>query len=554
MEFMNSNLEINELKLNVSDIINTILLIFLSFDIYYRVRNNNTKIEENTNTYKIFFDDLKKYISNYKTNILKISALMIFHTFLNSIIKVYEIQFISDLYLEKISYFSLFHMVSLFLFELWFENLSIHMNSLIKYPLIEDCKYNFLQKIKKSKLENLDNKSDHELLFALNQKIKAIKSFPSSLISFCKSFTVIIVNMITISSISHIWSFQIIANTYLYYKYLCSSKMKSNQELEKDRISKNKDCVKYTNFILQDIKNYHHLGNIDSNFIGHENVIQKYTKESNGIDHKISFGWDKYNKIVRTLSHFNWFLIVFQIVSNINEIPKEKIGEVLASCGYLSYNFNWMTGSISTFINDVSSYNVYIEMINDLCKENKCLKNIIIEYNKSSIKINNHFFEIGLNQLTGRTGTGKTTFLKNLFFSNKQDWDKISFLYQNSRHEFDEKSPKDSIVNFICYDEGIFNSVYRCIELCKNSEEILIKPSGGEIQKMRIGMILYQSMLNNSKIIILDEPDNNIDIETFNKIMFNIKELFISSIIIFTSHKGELLNVSSKKVDISYLS
>ena len=252
MEYMNTKLEINELKLYISDIINTILLVLLSCDIYYMVSHNKIKLEKNSNTYKIFFEDLKKYISNYKINILKISAYMILHTILNSIIKVYEIQFISDLYLEKVNYFSLFYIVSLFLFEVWFENLTILMNSLIKYPLIEDCKYNFLQKIKKSKLENLDNKSDHELLFALNQKIKAIKSVPNSLVSFCKSFTVIIVNMITISSISHIWSFQIIVNTYLYYKYLCSNKMKSNQELE--NLAKDLSSNEYGKYLMKLLK------------------------------------------------------------------------------------------------------------------------------------------------------------------------------------------------------------------------------------------------------------------------------------------------------------
>ena len=50
--------------------------------------------------------------------------------------------------------------------------------------------------------------------------------------------------------------------------------------------------------------------------------------------------------------------------------------------------------------------------------------------------------------------------------------------------------------------------------------------------------------------IAVDEPDNNIDSEAFNKIMTNIGNEFNDVVIFFTTHKGELLNFEANKISI----
>ena len=84
----------------------------------------------------------------------------------------------------------------------------------------------------------------------------------------------------------------------------------------------------------------------------------------------------------------------------------------------------------------------------------------------------------------------------------------------------------------------------------KDFDEELVKPSGGEIQKMRIGMTLYEAILLDVKLLILDEPDNNIDPEAFNQIMTNIGKEFHDVVIFFTTHKGELLSFEANKISI----
>ena len=80
-----------------------------------------------------------------------------------------------------------------------------------------------------------------------------------------------------------------------------------------------------------------------------------------------------------------------------------------------------------------------------------------------------------------------------------------------------------------------------------------MKPSGGEVQKMRIGMTLYEAILLDVSLLILDEPDNNIDSEAFNQIMTNIRNEFDGKVIFFTTHKGDLLHIETNKISIKEL-
>ena len=53
--------------------------------------------------------------------------------------------------------------------------------------------------------------------------------------------------------------------------------------------------------------------------------------------------------------------------------------------------------------------------------------------------------------------------------------------------------PRIRLSDFFEQNDDKFDKVYKCIELDKDKNEILVKPSGGEIQKMRIGMFIPSS-------------------------------------------------------------
>ncbi len=542
----------NKGTLYTIDYVSTLIAILLSTDLYYQfnsLKNKSKKTVEPMN-YDLYFQKLKHYIIKYKINVCKIGLIIFATAILSSIIQVYEIQFTSNLFLGKSSYWELSKLMVLFFIEIWSEQISIKMNQWLISPIKEDCKYDFLERIKRTKIENLDNKSDHELIHAMTQKINAITASPQCIKQLCKACIYVIVNTITISSVSNMWALQICISTYLYFKYLCWSKLENNKKLEKKKSESLKDSSKETNYVFQDIKTFYQFSLIDKK-TKHQEKIVNLTKKSNQLNQQIGIEWSTYSKLIHSISKLNWLLIVYQIINNLNSLPKEKISLVLASCGYLVYNFTWISNSITTAINDIASFQTYVDLIKELDQSSSNSNETRIQFNNDSITIKDTNFNVGFNQLTGKSGSGKTTFLKNLFFSNQENWDLISFLYQSSRHEFNKKSPKDSIVGMLEYNSTLFRMVYDCIELDKDKDQIMIKPSGGEVQKMRIGMVLYQAILLDVKLLIMDEPDNNIDVESFNKIMINIKKLFSDSIILFTTHKGDSLNFETNKIPIN---
>ena len=535
---------------NIQQVITTILFVSIIVDFSYNSSNKKEKLESDLD-YKSYFNDLKGYLIKYKRNIVIVSFVIIFCAIVSSTVQIYNNNFIAELYLGKATLQSLILLIVGFLFEIWTENISVYVGEWIKSPIIEDCKYNFLEEMKNLRIENIDEKSEQEIIYVMNQKIKSIKAVPNFSRDICRNLILSVTNIVTISSVSINWSLQIIFNTYLYYKYLCMNKSEVAKELEIEKSKYDSILSKETNRVFQDIGSFHQYKNIGNCEINHQKVIDDMTKKSNKLMERITSEWDIYFKIMSSISKLNWLLIVLQIIYNKDNIPNKKFPIVLYACGHLTWNFNSISNSISRVINEVSSYQVYINFIKEMKTSNSNFKKIDITYSNSSVVICNNTFHKGFNQLTGRTGTGKTTFLKNLFFSNMNEWKNMSFLKQNSRHVFNGRSAKDSIVGFFEQNDDKFDKVYKCIELDKDENEILVKPSGGEIQKMRIGMCLYQALLIDTKILILDEPDNNIDVKTFNNIMTNIGKLFSECIIIFTTHKGEHLSFDTKKIDIS---
>ena len=92
------------------------------------------------------------------------------------------------------------------------------------------------------------------------------------------------------------------------------------------------------------------------------------------------------------------------------------------------------------------------------------------------------------------------------------------------------------------------------IEIVKINQMTNKKISIKEMLKFKgIGMTLYEAMLLDVKLLILDEPDNNIDPDAFNKIMINIGNEFNDTIILFTTHKGKLLNLRQIKFQLKIL-
>ena len=529
-------------------ILNSSLFVLLSVDLYYYFnKGNNILDEKHDNTTSQYIIELEYYAHKYKQEIIKFALLLLISALLASFYQIHEVTFLSKLYSNKAEYIDVTKLCILYFIDLTFESYLLKLNTWIIYPLKEDIEINFLKKISNCDIEKLDDISEHDLKQALDKKTKAIIASPQGIKKLGRAVTWVIINAITVSTISFTWVLQIIISTYLFLKYVCWDKLDKNKTLEKDRSKLSDKTFKSINYILQDIRSFHHFQNINKEGYHTKNLVD-LTKDMNIFNQEIEYSWKKYYKLMALASKLNWIMIVLQILSSDN-IPKDKIAVVLTACSYISWNFNLISNIITDTINDIASYQTYLNLLNKL-NESSNLREISVVINKDNVVINRKVLQKGFNQLTGISGSGKTTFLKNIFFSQKENWDKIVILYQNSRHQFENKSPKKAIIGFKELNDNLFKKIYDCIELHKDYDKELVKPSGGEIQKMRIGMTLYEAILLNTKLLILDEPDNNIDPRAFNKIMTNIRTEFNECVILFTTHKGDLLKFKSNKIPI----
>ena len=528
--------------------INTSLFTLLSLDFYYYYFKSNNKISiKHDITTEKYIIEISNYARMFKSEIISFILIILTSGILASFYQMCEVNFLSKLYLGNANYYDVLKLIIVYLIDLYFDNYISKLNNWIIYPLKKGIKTNFLLKVSNSNIEKLDEISEHELKQALNKKIKAIIASPKGIKQLCRTFTWIIVNAITISTISYTWVFQIIISTYLFLKYICWNKLEKNKNLEKENSKLADVSAKSINHILQDIRSFHQFKNINKKIFHNEKLVE-LTNEMNKAQEKIDNSWKYYYKFMAIASKLNWFLIILQII-NCKDIPKNKISVVLTACSYISWNFNAISNIITDTINDIASYQTYLDLLDKIYVKSS-YKDIQLSFNDNNVIVNNIVLKKGFNQLTGVSGSGKTTFLKNLFFSQKNNWNNIAILYQNSRHQFENKTPKNAIIGYKEINLHLFRRVYNCIELYKDFDEELVKPSGGEIQKMRIGMTLYEAILLDVKLLILDEPDNNIDPVAFNKIMTNIGNEFNDIVILFTTHKGELLSFEANKISI----
>ena len=209
------------------------------------------------------------------------------------------------------------------------------------------------------------------------------------------------------------------------------------------------------------------------------------------------------------------------------------------------------------------------------------LKNISYKYKNSDILlINNLNFKAKLGDIVGiigKSGSGKSTLtellaglreptagtilINNIEFRNLTD--SCEILKNNSSIMPQEtylrnKSIKENILAYRDYEEKRYNETIQESIVCdfsKNFEigdEFIVGDngkllSGGQKQRINIARGIYQKR----RILIFDESTSSLDPNSENKIIKTIKKLSKNSIIIFITHKHNLLEYCTKVVEVS---
>lgn len=199
------------------------------------------------------------------------------------------------------------------------------------------------------------------------------------------------------------------------------------------------------------------------------------------------------------------------------------------------------------------------------------LKNIKFKINKNIILSNfNEKFNVDkIIGLKGDSGSGKTTLLNILLGLYKQHKGKIfvngkdTYIYHNinwfkliSYMAQDVNLLRASIYQNIAFtleekkiDKRKIKKIISDLKLnkrFKNLDEIFIKSSGGEAQRLSLARSLYK----NSRIILLDEPTNNLDKKNSEQLFNILNKLKKNRIIIIASHDQFLLKKCDKIVEL----
>jgi ABC-type lipoprotein export system ATPase subunit len=192
--------------------------------------------------------------------------------------------------------------------------------------------------------------------------------------------------------------------------------------------------------------------------------------------------------------------------------------------------------------------------------------------------------------ITGQSGSGKTTLLKiirgiipllnkkydsinmNLNIYNDQLYDNISWLnlsnqicycqqnsysfnggsiYQILSDDFITSSNNkdnnkcqlmDKALNIACTDYK-----FRDLDFICTKESV----SGGQKQRLILAKNIYRLLCNDKPIVILDEVDTGIDLNTAKRIMINLDILFKNKLLIVVLHTKELMELFNNTIHIS---
>ena len=143
----------------------------------------------------------------------------------------------------------------------------------------------------------------------------------------------------------------------------------------------------------------------------------------------------------------------------------------------------------------------------------------------------------GITVLKGDSGTGKTTFINQLFYNQK---DHCVLLSQHNNLLIDDLSVLDNILF------GQREKYNRALEILKtlNFDYILKRStlhlSGGE---RRIALIV-RSFLMDKPILLLDEPTNSLDFDKVRILKQLLKLIALEKCIVVVTHDDRLIEVA----------
>ncbi|VVU95468.1 hypothetical protein CPAV1605_1219 [seawater metagenome] len=173
-----------------------------------------------------------------------------------------------------------------------------------------------------------------------------------------------------------------------------------------------------------------------------------------------------------------------------------------------------------------------------------------IKYKDNTIYLYETPFKNKIIYLRGKSGKGKTTILKNIVYNIPE----LSICYLSQELELNLKNInlKKVIQGFLIEENDDYIKEAMDISCLSDKflmDSVISEASGGEKQRIRIARVIYYLKITKSNILVMDEPDNNLDSLLFQRIINNILKLENLKHIILTSHKfSSLQNIPNIQI------
>lgn len=319
-------------------------------------------------------------------------------------------------------------------------------------------------------------------------------------------------------------------------------------------------------------------------------IHNKKKREVINIDKKFSY----MNTIPKPFAETLVFLILIFLIIRFNQSEDFFSYFALYALVLLRLypSVNKIVVNLQAFSYKLVSFDVIKKEFSNLeSKRNRNLIHLDKNFFKSKIKIENLSFKYGdkkiINDMSfefivgkiygifGASGSGKSTFLDLIMGLKSPNFGKIKF---DNKEMVNTENNWLSAIGYVpqnpyLYDESILNNICFGIKkddinlekvknaIKKSNLETFIdslpdglntligekgaRISGGQLQRISLARALY----NNPKILILDEVTNQLDEETEKQIVEDLITLKKDKLVLFVTHKKELLNKFDEKIE-----
>ena len=516
---------------------------------------------------------IKDFLKNNKNPIVKISLLSLFINTLIIILSFSFNTFLSSIsYDYRLKYLFLIIFVALALFKVvitYLRNLlTIYLNNKISYELTNEL----YKKIIHFPYIYYCNRTTGEIISRITD-LEQVKSFISKIIIILFSnIPLIIISLMAMFSLSTNLTIYTLLFLILYGIIVVIYRRVFKYKIKDYQLNREKN----TSFLVESINAYECIKGL-----GIENEIIRKFK---------SLNYEYLNKILSLSRTINSSLTFKDLINEISSVLIMFLGIISIEEGVLSVGtlitFTFLLSNFTNPIKEILDSNYeFEESINTLKRvleldyksENK---GVIKKLDKYDIKISNLTYSyddtilknvtLKINEgervmLVGESGSGKSTLLKvikkylkvkndmvsigGIDINNYNDdaFGQVSYISQNEMLFTDSLYQNANLYRELKPREVINSlSLTKADKIIKNDlglnsliEENGFNLSGGEKQRI----ILARALLNKSKIILIDEGTNQLDVSLERVILKNIFEKHKNKTIIVISHRMNNLDL-----------